>query len=291
MEKKSAFFHLHLISDSTGETLSTVSKAALARYDEIEPIEHIHPLVRTSAQLEKIIQNVNNEPGIVLYTLVDTEQAKRLELACRKIFVPCLNVLDPIYALFQSYLDVELTNRIGGQHALDTSYFQRIEALNYSMDHDDGQIPDALSKADVIIIGVSRSSKTPTCIYLANRGIKAANIPLILDNPLPNALFEITGPMKLGLVASVHHIQQIRQNRLLSLSALDEVDAYVDKKSISQEIAQLRKVCNTQGWPIIDVTRRSIEETAAEIMTLLNKNREKNHIINFTSDSETVAKV
>lgn len=286
MEKKSAFFHLHLISDSTGETLSTVSKAALARYDKIEPIEHIHPLVRTSAQLEKIIENVNSEPGIVLYTLVDSEHEKRLEKACRELFVPCLNVLDPIYALFQSYLDVELTNRIGGQHALDTSYFQRIEALNYSMEHDDGQIPDALSKADVIIIGVSRSSKTPTCIYLANRGIKAANIPLILDNPLPNALFEITGPMIIGLVASVQHIQQIRQNRLLSLAAFNEVDAYIDKKSISQEITQLRRICNMHEWPIIDVTRRSIEETAAEIMTLLNKKREGNHIINYTSSSQ-----
>ena len=287
MEKKVAFFHLHLISDSTGETLSTVSKAALARYDEIEPIEHIHPLVRTSAQLDKIIESINSEPGIVLYTLVDVEHAKRLELECRKIFVPCLNVLDPIYALFQSYLDVELTNRIGGQHALDTSYFQRIEALNYSMEHDDGQVPDELNKADVVIIGVSRSSKTPTCIYLANRGIKAANVPLILDSPLPNALYEITGPMIIGLVASVQHIQQIRQNRLLSLSALNEVDSYVDKKSISQEVSELRRICTTQGWPIIDVTRRSIEETAAGIMTLLNEKRKSNHIINFTSQSKS----
>lgn len=273
MTKKQAYFHLHLVSDSTGETLSTVSRAAIARYDDVEAIEHIYPLVRSPHQLDRVVAEVSNAPGIVLYTLVDDDHAKRLESACREISAPCLNVLDPIYGIFQSYLNVKQTHRIGGQHALDTDYFQRIEALNYSMLHDDGQMPGDLNEADVVLVGISRTSKTPTCIYLANRGIKAANIPLVPSSPLPPALFEVSNPLIVGLVASAQRIQHVRQNRLLSHNALGHDDSYVDRKAISQEINHLRRLCAEHEWPLIDVTRRSIEETAAAIMAVLNDRR------------------
>lgn len=274
MKNKVTYFHLHLVSDSTGETLSTVSKAAVARNDEIEPIEHNHPMVRTQQQLDKVVTDISNEPGIVLYTLVDSDCGKRLEQACKELSTPCLNVLDPIYSIFQSYLDIQLSDRIGGQHALDTDYFQRIEALNYTMMHDDGQLPDNLNDADVIIVGISRTSKTPTCIYLANRGVKAANIPLVPESSLPPALFEVSNPMVVGLTATAQRIRDVRQNRVLSYSTIGQHDTYIDRKSISQEITQFRRLCLENNWPIIDVTRKSIEETASAILTEM-KNRQK----------------
>ncbi len=208
------FFHLHLVSDSTGETLMTVARAASAQYEDVRAIEHVYPLVRASKQLDRAIAEIEGAPGIVLYTLVDVEIAGRLERACRDLSVPCVNILDPVFKVFQSYLNVTLTGRVGGQHVLDADYFSRIEALNFTMLHDDGQIPGDLNAADVVLIGVSRTSKTPTCIYLANRGIKAANIPMVPGIPLPPQLDEIRHPLVVGLVASAERIQHIRQNRI-----------------------------------------------------------------------------
>lgn len=263
------FFHLHLVSDSTGETLMTVARAAAAQYDEVQAIEHVYPLVRSVRQLDDAITEIEHAPGIVLYTLVDQELAERLEQAGRAQGVPCVNILSPVFAVFQSYLNVRVTGRAGGQHALDAEYFNRIEALNFTMLHDDGQVPDDLDEAEVVLLGVSRTSKTPTCIYLANRGIKAANIPIVPDLPLPPQLFRVRRALVVAVIASVERIQQVRQNRILSLNPGGfGNETYVDRRMIAREIALTRRLCAEQGWPLIDVTRRSIEETAAEILTL-----------------------
>lgn len=268
MGKSRHYFHLHLVSDSTGETLMTVARAATVQYEAVQAIEHMYPLVRTHKQLDRVIGQIEQAPGIVLYTLVDKEIAERLERFCREIGIPFVNILDPVFAVFQSYLNVPFTRRPGGQHALDAEYFKRIDALNYTMMHDDGQIAENLNQADIVLVGISRTSKTPTCIYLANRGIKCANVPIVPDIPLPEDLTRLTRPLVVGLIASPERIQQIRQNRVLSLNSEGYNDLYIDRREIAREIAATRRLCVEQGWPLIDVTRRSIEETAAEIMEL-----------------------
>ncbi|MBO0347158.1 pyruvate, water dikinase regulatory protein [Roseibium limicola] len=268
MNKTRSYFHLHLVSDSTGETLMTVARAATVQYENVQEIEHVYPLVRTHKQLDRVLSDIEAAPGIVLYTLVDREICERLERTCRELGVPYVNILDPVFAVFQSYLNVTKTHRVGGQHELDAEYFQRIEALNYTMMHDDGQIGEDLTSADIVLVGVSRTSKTPTCIYLANRGIKAANVPLIPDLPIPRQLNNLKGPLVVGLIASAERIQQIRQNRVLSLNSETYNDTYVNRQEIAREITMSRRLCADRGWPLIDVTRRSIEETAAEIMAL-----------------------
>jgi [pyruvate, water dikinase]-phosphate phosphotransferase / [pyruvate, water dikinase] kinase len=267
-----SYFHLHLVSDATGETLIAVSRAAAAQYQGISAIEHVYPLVRTSTQLDRVLGELEAAPGMVLYTLVEPELAGRLEEACREFSCPCLSVLDPVLGLFQSYLGTVSTHRPGAQHVLNVDYFKRIDALNYTMMHDDGALPPDLETADIILVGISRTSKTPTSIYLANRGIKTANIPLVPGIPLPPGLEHVKRPLVVGLVASPDRIVQIRQNRLLTLNASDDTP-YVDKTAVTEEVAHSRKLCARYGWPIIDVTRRSIEETAAAILDLLKQHR------------------
>jgi len=273
VNKSRHYFHLHLVSDSTGETLMTVSRAATAQYENVQEIEHVYPLVRTQKQLDRILNEIESAPGIVLYTLVDTELATRLERSCMELGIPVVNILAPVFAVFQSYLNVTQTHRIGGQHELDAEYFKRMEALNYTMMHDDGQIWEDLESADIVLLGISRTSKTPTCIYLANRGIKAANVPLIPDIPLPPAVTDLKKPLIVGLIASAERIQQIRRNRVLSLHSENYNETYVDRKEIAREITMTRRLCSENDWPLIDVTRRSIEETAAEIMALFREKK------------------
>jgi regulator of PEP synthase PpsR (kinase-PPPase family) len=269
------FFHLHLVSDATGETLITVARAAAAQYATVAPIEHIYPLVRTPKQLDRVIAEIEAAPGIVLYTMLDSELAKRLEANCREFSLPCMSILDPVLALFQSYLGAESTKRVGAQHTLNAEYFKRIDALNYTMLHDDGQYTDDLEHADVVLTGVSRTSKTPTSIYLANRGVKTANVPLVPNMPVPAQLERLTAPLVVGLYASPERIVQIRQNRLLGLNAHRDDDLYVDRQAVAEEIAFSRRLCAKHNWPIIDVTRRSIEETAAAVLALLADRRRK----------------
>ena len=274
-QRSGSFFHLHLVSDATGETLITVARAAAAQYARVAPIEHIYPLVRTSKQLERVINEIEAAPGVVLYTLLDRELTDRLEAKCREFGIPYLSILGPVLTLFQSYLGAESTRRIGAQHTLNADYFKRIDALNYTMLHDDGQHTDDLEYADVVLVGVSRTSKTPTSIYLANRGVKTANVPLVPNMPLPPQLDRLTAPLVVGLHASPERIIQIRQNRLLGLNVHNDDDLYIDRQAVTEEIAFSRRLCAKHNWPIIDVTRRSIEETAAAIMTLLAERRRK----------------
>ena len=268
-----SYFHLHLVSDATGETLINVARAASVQYASARAIEHVYPLVRTPKQLERVISEIEAAPGIVLYTLVNEELSHRLEDACRSLGVPCISVLQPVHDVFRSYLGTEWTPRIGGQHVLNADYYRRIDALNYTMMHDDGQAPEGLDEADVILVGVSRTSKTPTSIYLANRGVKTANVPTVPGVPLPPQLETVTKPLVVGLIASSERIVQIRQNRLLSLRAQHSGNDYVDRTSVAEEILHSRKLCAQRGWPLIDVTRRSIEETAAAVIALLDERR------------------
>jgi regulator of PEP synthase PpsR (kinase-PPPase family) len=271
--RHASYFHLHLVSDATGETLITVARAAAAQYASVSPVEHMHPLVRTHKQLDRVLTEIESAPGIVLYTLLDRELTKRLEDTCRTLGLPCLSILGPVLALFQSYLGGGSKPRVGAQHTLNAEYFKRIDALNYTMLHDDGQHTEDLEQAEVVLVGVSRTSKTPTSIYLANRGVKTANVPLVPGVPVPPKLETLAQPLVVGLTASPERIVQIRQNRLLGLRAEHDAEQYVDRQAVAAEIAAARKLCGKHSWPIIDVTRRSIEETAAEVMALLADRR------------------
>jgi len=273
MAHAAGYFHLHLISDATGETLITVARAAAAQYAKVMPVEHVHPLVRTQKQLDRVLADIEESPGIVLYTLLEENLAQRLEEKCRALGLPCLSILGPVLHLFHSYLGAESTHKVGAQHTLNAEYFRRIDALNYTMLHDDGQHIDDLEEADVVLVGVSRTSKTPTSIYLANRGVKTANVPLVPGVPLPARVEVLKHPLVVGLYATPERIVQIRQNRLLGLHAEHAADDYVDREAVAAEVASARKLCNKHNWPIIDVTRRSIEETAAEVMSLLTARR------------------
>ncbi|MGB5213564.1 MAG: pyruvate, water dikinase regulatory protein [Anderseniella sp.] len=262
------YFHMHMVSDATGETLNTVARAATAYYAGYQPIEHIYTLVRTSKQLDRMIGEVEKQPGIVLYTIADAKLKADIEQRCEALSIPCISILDPVIASLATYLNAKSKPHIGGQHVLNAEYFQRIDALNYTMAHDDGQITQDLESADVVLLGISRSSKTPTSIYLANRGIKTANIPLVPGIPTPPGLSKLQHPLIVGLIASADRISQIRRHRLLTLNEGRDT-SYVDRKAITEELLAMRKLCSANNWPIIDVTRRSIEETAAAVMNLM----------------------
>lgn len=273
MSKAQSFFHLHLISDATGETLLAAGRAASAQYKEARAIEHIYPLIRSERQLTKVFEEIEAEPGIVLYTVVDKDLAALIDARCLDLGLPCVSVLEPVLLVFQSYLGAPAGRRVGAQHVLDAEYFRRIDALNFTMDHDDGQLPEDVNEADIVLVGISRTSKTPTSIYLANRGIKTANIPVVLGVPMPAQLAAATKPLVVGLIASSERISQVRQNRILGTSSSFEGQAYVDRATITEELSYARQLCARHGWPTIDVTRRSIEETAAAILAL-RRNRE-----------------
>jgi regulator of PEP synthase PpsR (kinase-PPPase family) len=268
-----SYFHLHLVSDATGETLTTVARAATAQYTKVLPVEHVYPLVRTQKQLDRVLAEIEESPGIVLYTLLEENLVERLENHCREAGLPCLSILGPVLQLLRAYLGTETAHRVGAQHTLNADYFKRIDALNYTMLHDDGQHIEDLEEADVVLVGVSRTSKTPTSIYLANRGVKTGNVPLVPGVTVSNQVELLSRPLVVGLYASPERIVQIRQNRLLGLKAHHDDDQYIDRKAVAEEVAFSRKLCAKHNWPIIDVTRRSIEETAAAVLKLLAERR------------------
>lgn len=262
------YYHLHLVSDATGETLNTVAKAAAAQYSDFRPIAHIYALVRTPSQLNRALREIEEQPGIVLFTIINPGIRSHLEQHCNQLGVPCVSILDPVIAILAQYLNTSSTPQVAGQHALNADYFKRIDALNFTMSHDDGQNTDDLHKSDVIILGVSRTSKTPTSIYLAQRGVRTANIPVIPNVPLPPQLLSVKGPLIVGLIASADRIAQIRRHRLLTLKESRSTD-YIDPRLITDEILSMKNLCSTHDWPTIDVTRRSVEETAASILNLM----------------------
>ncbi|MFL2836566.1 MAG: pyruvate, water dikinase regulatory protein [Alphaproteobacteria bacterium] len=261
-------YNIHLVSDSTGETLSTIAKAVLVQYKNLDFQQHMHSLVRNKRQIESVYEEIKERPGVVLCTLYDFELKKTLQTLCDELSIPLIDPLDSIHQSLTSVYGIKGSPIIGGQHQLNTEYFERIDAMNYTLAHDDGIISGDLNAADVILVGVSRTSKTPTSIYLANRGIKTANIPFVNNIPLPHELTVVKHPLIVGLVATPERIIQIRKNRLMALNAKDD-SSYVDKRLVSEEIVKAKKLFESSNWPVIDVTRKSIEETAAEVMLLL----------------------
>ena len=266
-------FHLHLVSDSTGDTVHSVARACLVQFEDAEAIEHIWSLVRTKSQIERVITGVEANPGVVLFTLVNESLRTALQDGCRRLGVLVIPVLDPVIAALANHLGRQSRGLPGQQHLLDNEYFARIDAMTFALNHDDGQSSWGINDADVVLVGVSRTSKTPTCIYLANRGIKTANIPLVPGIDPPPQLETTVQPLVVGLYASPERIVQIRQNRLLTLNAQQTDSAYIDRQAVSEEIATSKRLCAQHGWPSIDVSRRSIEETAAAVIALLQERR------------------
>lgn len=260
-------YHLHLVSDATGETINSVARACLVQFQGIEPIEHVWSLIRTKGQMDKCMSGIGKNPGPVLYTLVNDTLRDQLIEGCRQRDVPCIAVLDPVIHRLANCFNVEISGLPGLQHALDAEYYERMDAMNFTLAHDDGQVAQDLDKADVVLIGVSRTSKTPTCIYLANRGIKAANVPIVPGCPLPETLLSAKQPLVIGLMTDPARLVQVRRNRLRMIAVGHDETDYVDLESVREEVAFARKLCQQNNWPIIDVTRRSIEETAATIMS------------------------
>ena len=269
------YFHVHLVSDSTGETLNAMAKAVVARFDGVIPIEHIYALVRSERQMEEVLAEVADAPGLVLHTVVDRDLREQLERGCKALNIPQIGALDPLVMALSHYLGADVSARVGAQHALNTGYFNRMNALDYAIAHDDGQgsLVD-LEEADVVLCGVSRTSKTPTCIYLAHRGIRAANVPLVPGSEDGSRLEALKNPLVIGLTVSPDRLVQIRRNRLDSLNQIQETD-YVDHDAVRAEIIKARRDFERRGWPVIDVTRRSVEETAAAIVNLVNARRNR----------------
>lgn len=262
--------HLHLLSDSTGETLENIAKAGLAQFDGVETIKHFWPMVRSEGHLDRILVEIAQRPGLVLFTIVNAEVRRKLESRCHALGLPAVPALDPVIDALSRLLGQEAKARPGRQHILDAAYFRRVDAIQFTIAHDDGIGAEDWEEADILLAGVSRSSKTPTSIYLANRGYKVANIPLVMESPPPKSLFSLRNPLVVGLTTSPERLVQVRRNRLLALNQSPET-AYVDQEHVSVEVAFARRIFSDQGWPVIDVTRRSIEETAAAIINLVNE--------------------
>lgn len=264
--------HLHLLSDSTGETLENIAKAALAQYDDVETVRHFWPMVRTEAHLERILQEVAQNPGLVIFTLVNPATRRILEQRCLALGLPAVAPLDPVNDALSGLLGQQAKARPGRQHVLDAAYFARVDAIQWTIAHDDGIAWEEWEEADIVLAGVSRSSKTPTSIYLANRGYKTANIPIVVESPPPKILYALRKPLIVGLTTSADRLIQVRRNRLLSLHQAPDT-SYVEEEAVMRELAFARRMFADNGWPVIDVTRRSIEETAAAIIALVNQRR------------------
>lgn len=265
--------HLHLVSDSTGETLENIAKAALAQFHDVEVVRHFWPMVRSEQHLDRILMEVADNPGLVLFTLVNENLREKLEKRCQMLNLPTVAALDSVTAALSDMLGQKAKARPGSQHIMDEAYFARVEAIHYTIAHDDGVNWENWEEADILLAGVSRTSKTPTSIYLANRGYKTANIPIVPQSPPPDLLFHVKHPLVVGLTTNPERLIQVRRNRLLSMNESHETD-YVDDEAVQEEVRYARRMFGDNEWPVIDVTRRSIEETAAAVIALYHERKE-----------------
>ncbi len=247
-----------------------IAKAALAQFDDGDVQRHFWPMVRSQQHLDRILADIAANPGLVLFTLVSAETRARLEERCRGLGLPTIAALDAVSDALENLLGQQAKARPGRQHLMDEAYFARVEAIQFTIAHDDGVGWEDWEDADILLAGVSRSSKTPTSIYLANRGYKTANIPIVVESPPPSALFGLRRPLVVGLTTAPERLIQVRRNRLLSLNQAPET-AYVDAEKVAKELKMARRMFADNGWPVIDVTRRSIEETAAAVINLFNE--------------------
>ena len=268
--------NLHLVSDATGETLNSIARATVAQFEQVSIVYHRWSLIRTRFQLHRVLEGIEAEPGPVLSTVIDTALRDDLETTCQRLGVAVVNVLDPVLIMLQEQFGTQAQARPGRQYVLDADYFRRIDAMHYVLAHDDGQAQAGIKSADVVLVGVSRSSKTPTSFYLANRGIKAANVPLVPGTPDPPGLEAPVCPV-IGLTLDPQALIEIRRHRLKLIAAGTETGRvrqdsgdYIDVEAVKAELVWARRMCTRRGWPVIDVTRRSIEETAATILQLMD---------------------
>ncbi len=267
---------LHLVSDATGETLNSIARATVSQFEAVSIQYHRWSLIRTRFQLHRVLEGIEADPGPVLSTVIDRALRNDLETTCQRLGVPVINVLDPVLALLQEHIGEQALSRPGRQYVLDADYFRRIDAMHYVLAHDDGQAQAGLAEADVVLVGVSRSSKTPTSFYLANRGVKAANVPLVPGTPDPPGLEEPRAPV-IGLTLDPLALIEIRRHRLKLIAQGGETGRirsaqtdYIDVEAVKAELLWARRICSRRGWPVIDVTRRSIEETAATVLQLMD---------------------
>ncbi len=264
--------HMHLVSDSTGDTVTAVARAGISQFDGVVPVEHVWSFVRSKAQVDQVLSMVRALPGVVIFSLVSTELRQALQEGCHDLNMPCVPILDGVFSALSSILGTETRQQVGRQHAMDDGYFSRIAAMDFMLQHDDGQAPWDLNEADVVLIGVSRASKTPTCIYLANRGLKTANVPVVMDCPLPKELATLTRPLVVGLTINPEPLVQIRSNRLKQMergsTSRRLEDDYTELERVRAELVYARRLFAKYDWPVIDVTRRSVEETAAAVFQL-----------------------
>ena len=268
--RPSIYFNVHLVSDSTGETLNAVMRAAAAQFDRTIPLEHNYYLVRSEKQLDRVMAEIEAAPGVVWYTISDEDLRRKLERFCRERGIQTLPVLDASIHMLSRHLGMAASDRVAGQHTLNEDYFKRIAAIDFALHHDDGQNVMGLADADVVLLGVSRTSKTPTCVYLANRGVKAGNIPLVPGIPPPKLLDELKVPMVIGLKIGVERLLQIRSQRLMALHEESQTD-YTDEEAVRAEVTEASRLFQRNKWPVIDVSRRSVEEAAAAILNKLNE--------------------
>ncbi len=271
----SIFVNVHLVSDSTGETLNTILRAVSPLFDGISVLERSYYLVRSRRQLDKVLEEIESRPGIVIFTIASQELREVLEEKCHNLGIPAMALLDGALNFFSRHLGIAPSVKTGSKQSLDENYFRRIEAINYTLAHDDGQMVHEYNDADIVLVGVSRTSKTPTSIYLANRGYKTANYPLVYGGPIPQALLELKKPFVIGLKVSPDRLIAIRTNRLLSLNTEANTE-YVDEDSVREEVVFANRLFERQGWNVIDVTRRSIEETAATILNMVETRKREN---------------
>jgi hypothetical protein len=249
-----------------------IAKAALAQFDDADVVRHFWPMVRSQQHLDRIMGEITANPGLVLFTMVNAETRELLQSRCAALGLPSVPALDAVTLALEAQLGQAAKGRPGRQHAMDDAYFRRVEAIQFTIAHDDGIAWEDWEAADIVLAGVSRSSKTPTAIYLANRGYRVANIPIVVESPPPPALFSLRRPLVVGLTTSPERLIQVRRNRLLSLNQAPET-AYVDSDHVAREVQYARRLFADNGWPVIDVSRRSIEETAAAVINLYNERR------------------
>ncbi len=279
-------FHLHLVSDSTGETVASVARASLAQFDKLHAEEHVWSLVRTKGQLEKVIANLDTNPGVVMFTLVDNELREMLRQACGKRGLPCIPILGHVIRELSNYLNQDATGHTGAQYELSEDYFARIDAINFALEHDDGQATWEIEQSDIVIVGPSRTSKSPTCVYLAYRGYKASNVPYVPNCPLPDNLLGLKQPLVVGLTISDERLIDIRTSRLAAMNQDTRTD-YVNEEKVREEIENSKKLFRAQGWPVIDVTRRSVEETATLMIQYRQRQVEKRRTASSSERSTT----
>ena len=264
------FFHVHLVSDATGETINNIARAGLVQFESITYEEHYWSLIRSKRQLDLVKEGLRQWPGLVLYTFIDDVLREDLNKFCRENDLPNLALLEPVLSALSAFFSCAPMHDPGRQHVLDANYFARIDAMDYALSSDDGQKNETLEEADVVILGVSRTSKTPTCIYLSHRGIRAANVPLVPGVPLNIDFAKLRNPLVVGLTKDSESLVEIRLSRLKTYKQL-ESNEYVDIEKVREEVRDARRFFAKIDCPVIDVSRKSIEETSGDIMTLLSK--------------------